>query len=86
MLGPADLQNLFYSLRLTTPDIEKAEGSSGTSDVDLRARKVLEMWRQRNGKQATRERVLQALGACENKNARDKLEQIWNTEGMAAHF
>ncbi|XP_072014911.1 LOW QUALITY PROTEIN: uncharacterized protein [Amphiura filiformis] len=86
LLGPDDLRNLFYALDLPSRVIDKAEIKAGTSDVDLKARRVLETWRQRNGQQATQERVLCALEECGNKDARERLEDKWRMKGGSCQF
>ena len=65
LLGHTELQMFFPELGLSPEDIEKAEYSASTSDVNLRARNVLRKWHQKNGLEATREAVLQALNRCE---------------------
>ncbi|XP_072051601.1 uncharacterized protein [Amphiura filiformis] len=81
LLGRDDLHKLFYALELPSTDIDKAEIKAGTLDVDLKARKVFETWRQRNGQQATQERILCALEECGNNDAKEKLEDKWKLKG-----
>ena len=59
-LGPDDLQHLFHNLGIEQRDIEHAERSVDTLDTRLKARAVLRRWKQANGKDATREALLQA--------------------------
>ena len=82
LLGPADLERLFHALDLQSTDIEKAQENVSLNDVDLKARNVLLFWRKTKGKAATRERILEALKKCENRNAVQQLEATWNIEGM----
>ena len=81
LLGRDDLQNLFHALGLRLEDTEKVECSTGTTDVNIRARKVLHFWRQRNGHLATRQSVLQALARVGNRYATEQLIAKWNLKG-----
>ena len=86
VLGKDDLQNLFHALGLRLEDIEKIESSTGTMDVNIRARKVLHFWRQRNGNLATRQALLQALARVRNRYAIEQLDAKWNLKGEYMHF
>ena len=80
-MGPAELQHLFHQLGIPSAEIEKAEIKAGTLDVDLKARKVLETWRQRNDEEATREKILCALEECGYRYAKKILEKKWMLKG-----
>ena len=56
--------------------------STGTRDVIVNARKVLELWRDQKGHLATRQAILEALDGCGNRNAREQLEETWKLKGM----
>ena len=81
VLGKDDLQNLFYALGLLHQDIEKAERSADTKDVNLCAKEVLRFWRKQNGHLATRKAVIEALATAENRYGIEQLEVKWNLTG-----
>ncbi|XP_072013560.1 uncharacterized protein [Amphiura filiformis] len=72
------LQKLFLALGLKRAAVEKAERSANTSDIELKALAVLQLWRQHKGKAATREAVLEALGKCGNLEVKSGLQHQWN--------
>ncbi|XP_072049912.1 uncharacterized protein [Amphiura filiformis] len=84
LLGPDDLQKLFCELDLTSQQIEKAERSAGTRDVELTAKSVFQFWRKERGQQATHFAILDGLEACENLEAKEELEEKWNTTVIAS--
>ena len=58
-------------------DIENAEQNANTTDVHLKARKVLSSWREQNGQSATRRTIIDALTECELNNAKEILAEKW---------
>ena len=86
VLGKDELQDFFHALGLPHQDIEKAECSTSTLNVNLRARNVLRFWRQTNGHLATRHAVLQALEINRNRHAIEQLEAKWNMKGELASY
>ena len=76
-LTRAELENLYSVLEITQPDIENQQGIADTRDFMLQAVRVLKHWRQKNGKDATRQKVLDALHECEYKRSKELLEEIW---------
>ena len=83
LLGPSDLQCLYNSpiLGLQKAAVEKTEYDARFESCDVRAWRVLEMWRQTKASGATRGKVLQALEESGNVEARRKLEEKWNLKG-----
>ena len=81
LLAPADHQHLYDALGIPKREVQKAEASASTSDVDLKAKEVLRQWKQKKGKLATRQAILDALKECENTEAKEKLEETWTQKG-----
>ena len=81
LLGPDDLQQLYHALDLTYSDVQKAERNADTTDENIRAWHVLRLWRNRLGRNATRQAILDALENCRNLEARDMLDYTWNERG-----
>ncbi|XP_072048939.1 uncharacterized protein [Amphiura filiformis] len=84
LLGPDDLQKIFCELDLTSQQIEKAERSAGTHDVELTAKSVFQFWRKERGQQATHFAILEGLESCENLEAKEELEEKWNIKDIAS--
>ena len=74
----ADLQRLFHALDMSDPEIENAERSADSKDATLRARKVLKAWRMKDGVNACRRRILDALLECGLVDAKETLEKKWS--------
>ena len=74
-MGPDELQKLFHELSIKQYDIEKAERSANTDDVDLKARAVLRWWKKTNGRKATRDVILEALAKCQDKQTKLNLQE-----------
>ena len=74
----ADLQRLFHALDMSDPEIENAERNTDSKDIALRARKVLKVWRMKNGRNACRRRILDALLECSLVDAKEILEKTWS--------
>ena len=85
-LAPVDLQNLYEALDIPKREVQKAEASASISDVDLKAKDVLRQWKQKRGKLATRQAILDALEECENLEAKEKLEKEWTGKGNNTIF
>ena len=84
LLGPDDLQHLYYSpvLGLHKEAVERAEyDARHFESCEITARRVLGMWRQEKGSEATRGKVLQALEESGCRDARRQLEEKWNLKG-----
>ena len=77
VLGLSDLQRLYDALGIESNDVEKAEKKADTKDVDLMGRAVLVFWRKTNGRDATRQAILDAMDACRDAQAKRKLIQRW---------
>ena len=76
-LTHAELENLYRALDIAQPDIENQQGIADTRDFMLQADRVLRHWRQKNGKDATRQKVLDALHECEYIRSKELLEEKW---------
>ena len=74
----ADLQCLFHALNMSGPEIENAERNTDSRDVTLRARRVLNEWREKNGRNACRIRILDAFLECGFIDAKETLEKTWS--------
>ena len=72
-----DLRKLFTELDIDSNDVENAERTADTRDFKLQAQKVLRMWRENNGRRATRRRILDALEECNFIDAKETLEKKW---------
>ena len=81
-LNRAELKYLYQELNLRESEIEHAERIADTRDIDLMATSVLRMWRQINGRHASRQAVLEALTECRYIRAKEVLEEKW---GVAAN-
>ena len=82
LLDPEELQRFCLELPgLSRADVKKAEHRANSDDPELKAREVLHLWHQRNGRQATRQAVLQALGRCGYTNAVEHLIEKWDLGG-----
>ena len=73
----ADLHNLYGKLDLSDAEIETQERIADTGDFMLQAERVLTYWRQKNGKEATRRKLLTALEECKCYKAKEILENRW---------
>ena len=69
-MGPDELRKLFHELGIRQRDIEKVERSANTDNIDLKAKAVLRWWVKTNGRKATREAILEALGNSQDKQAK----------------
>ena len=73
-------------LGLKKNEIENAEISADTKNVQLTARSVLYHWRSTKGSDATKGAILEALTKCKYKEAVQTLSKEWNiflnTQGM----
>ena len=79
VLEPNELKHLYKELKVTTAD--KEEAIKENLDPKAEARLILKYFRQINGEEATREKIIDALKA--NKltwYAAYKLEQRWNIQ------
>ena len=74
-----DMMKLFMELEMKQPEIEKAQRNADTTDVQIRSVHILQDWRQKSGKSATRRRILEALKRCKLIDAKEILEDIWST-------
>ena len=74
-----DMLKLFMELEMKQPEIEKAQRNADTTDVQIRSVHILQDWRQKIGKSATRRRILEALKRCKLIDAKEILEDIWST-------
>ncbi|XP_072016961.1 uncharacterized protein [Amphiura filiformis] len=81
-LSPNDLQCLYIELGIGLKDVETWELDAGPgATVHFKARKVLAMWRQRNGKIATKKALLEALKKCRQLAVKEELEIQWELKG-----
>ena len=76
-----DFQKLYGELQIPSHEVANAIHSTGTRDVIINARKVLELWCRLRGHVATRQAILEALDGCGNRNAREQLEETWKLKG-----
>ncbi|XP_072013987.1 NLR family CARD domain-containing protein 4-like [Amphiura filiformis] len=74
----ADFKNLFIKLRIEASDVENAEHMTDSRDVKLRAIHVLQFWRKSSGREATRQKLIQALQECGLREAEQILEEKWD--------
>ena len=82
LLGPVDLQKLFYALDTKQRDIKIADRCSASPELeDLKAIQVFQKWRKDYGKKATRKLVLDALTRCDNVEAEEELAERWKNLG-----
>ena len=82
LLDPDELHKFCFQLDgLSCADAKKAERKANSDDPELKAREVLYLWHQRNGRQATRQVVLQAMEKCGFASAAEKLEEKWDSAG-----
>ena len=77
-LEHADLQRMFHALDMTHAEIENAERNTDSRDVTLQARRVLIEWRKKNGRNACKRRILDALLECDLVDAKETLEATWS--------
>ena len=76
-LSSVQLKNLYDELgEVSYKDVEKKEQAAG-KDVDQQAKAVLRLWRERNGRNATRNVLLEALHKCKFTLVAEKLMKIW---------
>ena len=76
-LTHAELHHLYGELELSRTETENQERIADTRDVMLQAECVLTYWRQKNGKDATRKKILAALQECKLNRAKEILEERW---------
>ena len=76
-LTHADLHHLYGELKLLHSEIEQQERIADTKDFMLQAERVLTFWRQKNGKEATRDKLMTALQECKLNRAKEILEERW---------
>ena len=72
------LTALFYELGLPDDEVENAQEKADTPDYKLQANKVLGHWKRTNGKEATREKLLQGLTAGKCIEAVEQLQDKYN--------
>ena len=77
-LSRAELHRLFLELGISDTDVENAERIADSRDIGLQANKVLKMWREKIGKNATRRRIINALTECSFMDAKEILEEKWS--------
>ena len=69
------LQNLYYTLKLTKVQIDRAERQVDSKDEDRKARSVLHSWRQLRGQQATMSNILKKIRKRGYVEVAEKLEE-----------
>ena len=74
-----DLHKLYGELLLTLSEIEKEERNADTKDYSIQAVRIISFWREKNGKEATRKKILDALQMCNHNKARQMLEEKWGS-------
>ena len=82
----ADLQRMFHALDMSLPEIENAERNTDAGDVTLRARRVLNDWRKKNGRNACRRRIIVALLECGLVDAIEILQETWDLAPQGKAF
>ena len=84
LLTPSDLRELYYGLGISSRDMQTWEADIGErASVNLRARNVLETWRKQEASNASRQAILLALEKCKNRDAKEKLQKLWEPGGEA---
>ena len=82
LLDPEELQQFCFELPgLSHADVKKAECNANSNHPELKARGVLHLWHQRNGRRAIRQAILQALGRCGYMHAVEQLREKWDLTG-----
>ena len=76
-LTHSELHHLFGELGISHADIENQERIADTKDYYIQADRVLQYWRQKNGKDATRQKVLDSLQECKYNRAKEILIERW---------
>ena len=76
-LNSDQLHYLYMALDLPDHEVENAERNANTTDVVLRARKVLLHWRTTRGSAATKQAILEALEVCGYVGAIEFLLEQW---------
>ncbi|XP_072020841.1 twitchin-like [Amphiura filiformis] len=71
------LKHLFNELHIGKANIENAERIADTKDFKLQSNEVLQTWRQINGKNATKQSILEALTKCNLIEAKEILLVKW---------
>ena len=77
-LAPNQLKQLYMNLGLKKAAIEKAERRANSTDEDLKAMEVLQLWRQMHGRKATREKIIETLTQMQNLEVVQALQKKWN--------
>ncbi|XP_072026918.1 uncharacterized protein [Amphiura filiformis] len=72
-----DMVILFVELEIDAPNIERAQRIADTKDFQLQASKVLQTWRKKKGKAASKIVIINALEACKLKDAVEILKDTW---------
>ena len=82
LLTPFGLKELYYELGISSRDMQTWEADAGDgASTYLKARSVLETWRNRQASKASRQAILQALEDCNNRDAKEKLQKMWEPSG-----
>ena len=78
-LTAQDLKSVYVELEINQRDIDTAKAEADTGPTDFRGHsyRVLQTWRQRKGKLATRETLLDTFERCGLISAKEELEKIW---------
>ena len=79
-LNSDQLHILYMALDLPDHEVENAERNANTTDVAIRARKVLLHWRTIRGSTATKQAILEALQECGYGGAIELLLEQWNIQ------
>ena len=76
-----DYDKLYTKLGLSDNDVEKQRANvTVNNDVHLKERKVLLFWREKNGHDATRMKIITALEEAGCKDTSDKLKTLWSSK------
>ena len=76
-LSVSDLDQVFLELGMSNREIENTKYNAREYTVDIQANRVLEEWRQRHGKEATRQAIITALEAGNRTEAVETLQDKW---------
>ena len=76
-LSQIELKHVYEELGLSHIEVENAEDEEKSNALDLKAKRVLRHWRQMNGSQASRKKILHALEKCKYRNAMEELQEKW---------
>ncbi|XP_072027203.1 uncharacterized protein [Amphiura filiformis] len=72
-----ELQNFYSDLNLKNRDIKAAEKQANSTDPSTLCRNVLLKWRQINGRNGTRDKIITAMRNRQWGDEQEEIEQLW---------